>query len=361
MYAHTRNYHRKDGPRARGEFVNVGFWVRRLPRLILGCRLLGHRPVVDGTEPLSPSDEGNRWVVCDRCGVRPDPQGRLPAATTIGRRYTGRWGPNKYKSAYWSDAEQRAEDLLSLKGKLYPPGGFPRRPEGEFGGQLVVGRNVASRIGWEVKVGNAGSEQALAASFHLGWIGSLYLHTEGFGRGVQRRLNPTGYQSRVTGFHISAREIAWRLWSLRDGPNAGREPRWQRGSIDIRIVDKVLGPKLYHYTDVAGGETARLLRLSDGEYLIGLKLKRCVHGRAHGRKRSSWSVEWRALGRGIPTRSPGRGRIFGSGVTVSDGAVRAGTWPAAAIAAIAARIADMRTQHDWEPDGRVPIPVEVAA
>ncbi|MGI5159361.1 hypothetical protein [Microbispora sp. CA-102843] len=49
-------------------------------------------------------------------------------------------------------------------------------------------------VGFEV--GNCASEHMLEAHLRLGRLLSVYLHTKRFGTWVQRRLNPTGYDSR---------------------------------------------------------------------------------------------------------------------------------------------------------------------
>src|SRR3954469_3892605 len=69
--------------------INRGFWVHDVPRLIPLCRLFGHKPVVDGTKGVGTS-EPSRWVACDRCGLRTQPQGCLdPGQWNIGDPYTG--------------------------------------------------------------------------------------------------------------------------------------------------------------------------------------------------------------------------------------------------------------------------------
>lgn len=353
MRAHTVNYRARDAAyHRRGQIVNVGFFLTGLPRLIPVCRLLGHRPVVDGIydRPTSTGvTYGVRWVVCDRCGTRGEPQGSLdPVRYVIGDRYAGPWKADVPTGA--GTTESRYGTRLSV------PGPIGVRPRGELGGQLVIGANQS---GWgvEVKVGNAGSEHTLAASIHCGWMGALYLHTERFGQGIQRRLNPTGYQSRVSGLRWSGGCLTWMLWARRD-EHADTDPWWQYHLFDLRIRDKVLGPRRYAYTDVPGGEVSRLVRMPEGDYLVGLKLQRRRFGRRRGRPRCSWTVEWNTLGRGIPTRGPGRNKTLGSGVDVSDRSVRVGTWPSEATAAIVAQMTAERTQYEWEPGGLVPIGVE---
>jgi hypothetical protein len=105
-----------------------------------------------------------------------------------------------------------------------------------------------------------------------------------------------------------------------------------------------------------------MVRMPEADYLVALKLQRVTHGRRRGREpKRSWSVDWTTLGGGIPTKGPHRGRICGSGVDVSDRSVRAGTWPAEAVAAVAARITRDRTGHGWEPLGAVAVDLAAVA
>jgi len=362
MYAFKVNYQDPDtgGSRPRGQLLNMGLFVVSVPRLILACRLLGHKPVIDGTEPYQPvgaayRGSAHRWVVCDRCGVRAHPQGTLNPDNhpNLGARYHGPWDDSPP-----ADEPTRKRMPIEPPPVYSRPGRIERRPTGAFGAQLIVGRGHFGAVGWEVKVGNSASEHTLAAHVNLGALGALYVHTERFGTWLQRRLNPVGYHSRLIGFEISTRAISWNLWALRDGGDSrirDRDPRWRRGEIDVRILDKMLGPKRYSYTDIPGADVARLVRMPEGDYLVRLRLRRVVHGRRHGRKTMGWSVNWDCLGRGIPTKGPERGRVYGSGVNVSDEAVKAGTWPAEAVAAIIVDATADRTSHRWEPTGPVPV------
>lgn len=362
VHAFTVDYLKRDG-RRRGELVSVGFFVHGLPRLMPLCRLLGHRPVVDGTKPLrltgsEHSSPGNRWVCCDRCGVRGQPQGHLdPEVWAIGDKYVGGWLDEPV-----TDLEQKLTRRNTERG-FELPGPIERRPEGSAGGQLVVGTQLGG-FGWELKVGNGGSEHTLAAQVNLGPLGALYLHTSRFGTGIQRRLNPVGYESRLTGVRWWDGRLEWRLWSKRDsgtryGPS--REPWWMRGDIDLRVRHRLLGPKRYDYTDVPDAQVTRVVRMPEADYLVQLKLQRCAFGRRRGRKKHSWHVDWTTLGQGIPTRARDRGKICGSGVEVCQQAVRNGTWPAEAAAAIATAMTRMRIRDGWDPVGRAPVDVEQVA
>ncbi len=367
---HTQivNYHERRGRRPKGRLVNIGFFAHQVPRLTLRCALLGHRPVVDGTNstPRTAAYIGrrNRWVVCGRCGERPNPQGSLdPARWNIGDRYTG--GHTNVPSRH---------DLIRLKDREhYLPGPFvDGDARGKLGGQLVIGRPELASVGFELKVGNGASEQPLAASLHLGWLGALYLSTERHGRGVQRLLNPDPvdaapgrqYLSKVVKVEVRRGRLQWRLWAPRDltRREAGL-PWWRDVDVSLRFGDGLFGRTVYDRVDVPGGIAARLVLMPEGDYLVQLKLRQVTRGRAGGplgtgprrRRRMPYEVSWSTLGKGIPTEGPLRGRIFGSDVTVSDAAVEAGTWPAAAVAAIAADIAAWRTRHGWEPTGVVTV------
>src|ERR1035441_8358552 len=83
--------------------VNRGFWFY-LPRPLVTCHLLGHTPVVDGAGKF-------RWACCDRCGIRPEPQGDFISTAEIGEPVA-------------------AADM---------PGPWPGKAEGTLRGQLVRG------------------------------------------------------------------------------------------------------------------------------------------------------------------------------------------------------------------------------
>lgn len=391
MHRFGINYRERDG-RTRGQLVNVGFFLHQLPRLMLWCRLFGHKPTVDGTgeyHTAVPSGDqyGNphRWVVCDRCGVRGDPQGHLdPGVYAIGDYYLGEWAPPrpaKGTSEYqvllerakaarvWTGEPQepRPARPYTLPGPIPRNGGVPDNGDGArgaLGGQLIIGRTGIGGWSWELKVGNAGSEHTLAASLYLGPLGSLHLHTERHGTWLQRRLNPTGYESRVTGQQFRDGRLSWLLWSLRDsGSRYGRdrEPWWRNGEISFRVLDGLFGPRRYSYEDV-GEPVGRFVRMPEGEdFMVTLKLQRQTHGRRRGPvpKTRTWSVDWNTTGKGIPTKGPERGRIYGSGVEVSDASVRAGTWPSEAVCGIATRMVRDRTRYGWEPLGCVKVDAEL--
>lgn len=325
MFAFSINYLKdRGGPRA-GRALDCGFWIHGVPRVVAVCRVFGHKPVVDGTDPIGVSG-AHRWVCCNRCGVRPDPQGSLnPDQWTQGDRYTGPWGR--------SDAP--------LTGP-HEPGQWPTNPTGVLGGQLVIGKTYGG-VGFELKVGHAGSENTLAANITCSPIGALYLHTEGFGTWLQRRLVPRGYDSRVIGIRASDGRVTWKLWAKRDGGGRGT-PWWQEGSISYALRDKLLGHRRYSYTEVGEPVTATVRMPHGDDHEVTLQLKRQSYGRAKGRKKLTWSASWDCPA-GIPTKQGGRGRIMGSGVPVGDDAVENGTWAAAASAAIAVKATAMRTRY----------------
>lgn len=392
LHAFTVNYLKRgdSGPARWWRVVDVGFFVYHLPRLIVACRLFGHRPVVDGTGPTRSGNylsQSYMWVCCDRCGVRGEPQGSLdPTIHQIGMRYRGPWDertPGDHENI--GRAYKLGEQTRPL---LEPPGRIERRPTGKIGGQLVIGGGWP---GWdaEFKVGNCGSEHTLAATFRAGRLGALFLHTEAFGTGLQRRLNPVGYQSKVSGLHIGGgRGIEWRLWTPRDDSRpvypataswrwltdrvTGRHntrparrgdmqvgPWWRHGAVRFNILDNLLGPRQYSYTQI-GDKVPRIVRLPEGDYLVALQLERRRGGRRRAWLRHpkwSWDVEWRAMGKGLPIEAGDtwKGPIMGASVTVADQAVREGTWAAEACALIALDITRMRTSKGWEPVGRLSV------
>ncbi|MFG1872141.1 hypothetical protein [Micromonospora arborensis] len=304
--------------------------------------MIGHSPVVDGVTGFRDGDPGSRWVVCDRCGVRPDPQGSLdPADWNIGDEYPFSWPSDDLPT----DEGARFTALKNLKGVHYSPGQWPITPTGTLGGQIVLATRDTT-TGITLKVGNQGSEHTLAASVHLPWIGAIYLHTERFGAGLVRRLNPVGYHSRVIELRAHDGHLFWKLWGKRD--HSRNDPRWMGGSVQIDPRSILLGPKRYSNTDNGAKVTATVHLPHGDQHPVQLQLQRQTFGRKRGRKNLSWSVDWQAL-RGIPTGPGGHGRICGSGVAIPDDAVAAGNWPAVATARIAERLGAERSRNNWQP------------
>jgi hypothetical protein len=340
MYAHSTDHRAREGG-----LVNRSFWVSDLPRPILTCRVFGHRPVVDGHGPNPPGTHAARWVCCDRCGIRPCPQGRLdPERWDIGARYTGPFDGQRP----W-DERITATKPLRHDAPHTSPGAWPARPTWTFGGQLVIGAGVPGPS-IEVKVGNSGSDHTLAAHAHLGRLIGLYLHTEYLGTWLQRRLNPTGYESKVTGINAHDGRVHWQLWAPRDSWSA-TTPRWRDGAVRYNLADILLGERRYSYEQV-GDPVQATLRMPHGDdHPVELQLERVTRGRKRGRRRTShWSVDWECPG-GIPTRpESGRGRYTASSARIPDTAVEADNWVHIALAAIAASLTADRARYGYTPE-----------
>jgi hypothetical protein len=95
-------------------------------------------------------------VVCDRCGVRPEPQGRLPS---------DEWGVGQPHDGLWCRPEFTA-GIRRRGATPWTPGRGPGEPTGTLGGELVLGR-TSGLFRAEVKVGNAGSERVLAGHLRV--------------------------------------------------------------------------------------------------------------------------------------------------------------------------------------------------
>lgn len=274
-------------------FVSRTFWVSDVPRLIPLCRLLGHKPVVDGT------DTPCRWVACDRCGIRAEPQGNLdPAQWNIGQPYTGSFTPDQ-------DLSPIVRKQLARKGikpaRSNQPGPLPARPVGTVGGEIHVGKSKWRTVGVDFKVGNCGSEQVLAASLRLGPLGSLYLHTEDHGRWLQRRLNPTGYQSRETGLSYYQGRLSWKVWARRYEHRAS-DPKWMSGSIPVDPRHYLFG-KITNRKVSTTEKMPATVRMPEGDtYEVTVRLERWSIGRQRGRRRDHWTADW-DYKPGIPYRN----------------------------------------------------------
>lgn len=327
-----------------GTLVDRGFWLDDIPRLIPRCRLLGHRPVVDGTPETRPGQPGCRWVCCDRCGTRPDPQGNLnPAEWSIGDRYTGPWRP-----ALPHQQPYRRDELASLKGRTYPPGPWPSNPKGEIGGQLILGRTFGG-AGIEFKIGSAGSTHTLAGSVRLHHLGALHLHTQRFGQWLQRRLIPSGYNSRSIEINVSNASLQWRLWVNRDEWNTDT-PRWRHGWVSLDVRDWLWGSSTLE-TENIGEPCTTTVRLPDGDdHEVTLQLKRWTTRRPRLRRRvtQTWLVNWRCPTGIACSNKDSEGNdsvLHGAQEFVSEEAAEAGSWPSEAVAAIITRITSQRVHH----------------
>ncbi|MFD5089343.1 hypothetical protein ACFWMR_01985 [Amycolatopsis thailandensis] len=330
--------YRKDRGGRRGTLVNRGLFLHQTPRLTPWCRLFGHRPVVDGYDSTYGAKSA-RWVACRRCGVRPNPQGRLDGDLVLGQAYTGPYGPPRP-----AKNEKSLAPMPKSDGAHSLPGPWPAHPTGEVGGQVVVGHQI-NAFAAEVTVGCAGSENTLSAHVGIHPLFGLYLHTAGHGQWLQRRLNAIGYEDRVIGVSIGGGHLRWQVWTTANAWSSST-PRWRDGSLNLSILDRALGPKRYSYEDVQ--TVTGLLRLPHGdEHLLTLTLKRQTHGRTRGRKTSSWIVGWSCRD-GIPYRAGDR-VVMSSAVDVRDEAVEDRGWPAEALAAIAYRITKDRTRYGFGP------------
>ncbi|WP_045562708.1 hypothetical protein [Streptomyces sp. FxanaA7] len=323
-----------DYSKDRGErgLLNRGFWVHDIPRIVALCRLLGHKPVVDGTKgigDLKPS----RWVACDRCGTRTDPQGRLdPAVSDIGDRYVG---PH--------DGHKNPHYLLQN------PGPWPASLTGTVGGQLVIGGRVSSNLGIGFKVGNPGSEHVLSGNLCLGPLGALYLHTENHGRWLQRRLNPTGYDSRVIEVSIHHGCLYWQLWARRDESRAS-DPWWMSGSLRVDPRHYLLGKRTV-VREPQGEPVDGRVCMPDGTvHDVRLSLEKWTTGRQRGRKTERWVVDWSSkAGISFRNHSWKGDEVFGSSVDVPHTAVENDQWVQLACARIAADCARDRARHNYRP------------
>ncbi|MGW0948466.1 hypothetical protein ACWD4O_38750 [Streptomyces sp. NPDC002623] len=276
-----------------GLLVSRTFWASDVPRLIPLCRLLGHKPVVDGT------DTPCRWVACARCGMRAEPQGNLdPNQWNIGQPYTGPLTPTQPLSPTVRKQLARKGIKPTVSGH---PGPFPAQPVGTVGGEVHIGKSKWRTVGIDVKVGNCGSEQVLAASIRLGPIGSLYLHTEDHGRWLQRRLNPTGYQSRETGLSLYAGRLSWQVWARRDEHRAS-DPIWMSGSVAIDPRDYLLGPRKNEKVS-STDDVPAVIRMPEGDsHDVTVHLEQWQTRRRRGPVRTFWRAEWNCKP-GIPVRN----------------------------------------------------------
>jgi len=255
MHWHTLDYRKRDGRRP-GTLVNRGFWLH-LPRALPLCRMLGHKAAVDGTTGLRPDDPGSRWVCCDRCGIRCTPQGGLdPDRWNIGDPYDGDHSPAGIHTSRIVPTSAFVTEL---------PGPWPTDPTGVIGGQVVVGETFGG-IGFDLKLGNCGSEQTLAGSISLHPLGALYLHTEGYGTWLQRRLNPTGYKSKVVELRTYGGSLYWKLGANRDEWSKGT-PRWRDGSLVVDPRERLprRHPEVAAHLAAAGAELANAYRAFVGD------------------------------------------------------------------------------------------------
>lgn len=334
MHAYSVNYRKDKGhQKTRFPLVNVGFWINGLRRPTVRCWLLGHKPVVDGTGKQGTPGHVSRWVACDRCGLRPNPQGSLDSDLTVGQPYEG--------------FQLTTEVNVGLVGH-HAPGPFSKNT-GTVGGQLVLlGHTLGPSVG--VTVGSAGGEHDLAAHVSLGRLGALYLHGEGFGRGIVRRLNPNTYEDRVTsiGFNNYSRSLEWEAWR-KSNEWSKSDPWWMGGSVKLDPRDVIWGDKRY-WTDKVGPPLASVLSMPEEDYSVNLQLERVESGRPRGRKKlDHWAVSVSAPDSGIPVHRSLDGNIMSFGVKVTEIAVEKKMWEQLALAEAARRITMDRVRNGFNP------------
>ncbi|QFY09620.1 hypothetical protein GBF35_25845 [Nonomuraea phyllanthi] len=344
MYWHTRDNIEQER-RERGRLADRGFWLHDAPRLTLGCRIFGHKPVVDGYEAHGRGLPASRWVTCDRCGVRPDPQGHLdPDEWPIGVHYDGLY---ETPERHVLTTEQIRTAMARVRAGLRLPGPWPDKPTGAIGGQLIVGRTFGG-FSVEVEVGCAGAENTLAAHLRINPLGALYLHTEGFGTWLQRRLVPTGYTSRQISLSIDRWAIHTKLWA-REGEWSRDDPWWMHGRLSFDLVEKLLGPKRYSYRTVDGPVMGWIMMPEGDSHQVQLTLKRVRLGRprAEWAAKYHWDVEWESA---TPiVTCPGRGGTTAASVRVPDQAVEAHSWDVLACTLAAMKLSEQRAAYGYQP------------
>jgi hypothetical protein len=297
MHFHTSDL-AKDRPDPR-VLVHRSYYANGLPRLMPLCRLFGHKPVVDGTDSKYGPEENRRtrWVICDRCGVRPYPQGHLnPDQWNLGQPYTGPTSTARRLSP--TVVKQLAARGIT-PAATREPGPWPADPTGELGAELVIGRSHS--IGADIKVGSRGSENVLAAHVGLGPLGALYVHSEGFGTWVQRRLNPAGYESREIGFDIYHGRLSWKLWAKRDEWSS-KDPKWMHGSIPLDPRHHLFGPRKNRKLS-ATDDVPAVVRMPEGDtHDVTVRLEKWETRRTRGRAQTFWRAQWDCK-KGIPVRN----------------------------------------------------------
>lgn len=339
MHRFTVDYrkHRPD----HGALVNRGYFLNGLPRLIALCRLLGHKPVVDGYDSQHGDKECARWVCCDRCGIRPEPQGFLdPDQWNLGQRYIGPFNPTQPMSPV-------VRKQLTSRGHdagIRQPGAWPSKPTSDIGAQLIIGRSYGG-AGFDIKVGSPTSEQCLAAHISLSPLGALHVHTEDHGRWIQKLLNNKEWESRETGLRLERGSFSWRVWAPRDSSSI-HDPWWMRGSVHIDPRHYLLGPDRGNCTRHSP-ETQATVYMPDGtQYDVTLTLERWERGRTRGRKAVTWEADWSCRG-GIPVRFDRS--VHGANVKVGEQSATSEQWIQEACAAIAAKCAQDRARYGYEP------------
>jgi hypothetical protein len=333
----------KDRSADRWVLMNRGFFLSGLPRVILLCRLIGHRPVVDGYDSkYGPEEERRaRWINCGQCGIRPEPQGWLdPDQWHLGQRYTGPFNPTQPMSP----TVRKQLIRLGHDAGIRLPGDWSMNPESAVGAQVIIGRS--NFVSAQLKVGSGSSEQCLAASISLGPLGAIYVHTEDHGRFIQRRFNGNrdlSTESRVTGVDLHRGRLNWKLWAPRDSSSKD-DPWWWRGSIPIDPRHYLLGKVTNRQVSVTAKAPATV-RMPDGEaYEVTVRLECWSIGRQRGRRREHWTLDWDCKP-GIPYRAGDS--WFGGSQPVQHLTTDTPNWPQVAAEEIAARCVRDRARYGY--------------
>lgn len=343
MHRFTVDYS-KDRPDRR-VLMDRGFFLHGLPRLIALCRLLGHKPTVDGYNSKYGREEERRarWVFCGRCGIRTDPQGVLdPNEWDLGQPYTGpvsnapRLSPVVRKRLAERGLEPTSTGL---------PGPWPKNPTSAIGAQVIIGRSSFLSIGF--KVGSGSSEQCLAANISLGPLGAIYVHTEDHGQFIQRWLNGSkdlSNESRETGISIWHGRLEWKLWAPRDSRSKD-DPWWMRGSIHLDPRHYLLGGRVCDVEKLTEKTDATVTMPDGSVHAVQVRLERWTSGRKRGRKTVRYEADWSSR-EGIPVRFDNA--WYGSGVTVPEQSVDNGQWIQEACTQIAAQCTKERVRNDYQ-------------
>jgi hypothetical protein len=328
MHKFTVDY-RARGDKPRG-VLNRGIFINGIPRPLLTCRRFGHKAVIDGHGGPGEPGRAARWVACDRCGERPEPQGRLdPALWEVGEPYPK---PGDPREATPSETN---------------PGPWPTSNTWDLSIQILIGASYPG-FSAEAKVGNCGSENATAAHLRLGRAFAIYINTGELGRWWQRRLNPVGYESKVVKVAVDRSRVRWNLGMPRDSYNKAW-PRWRYGSFRWRPLDVLFGERRYTHEKVGKPVTAELVMPHGDRHEVTLQLQRRTVARKRTRSRfDGWAVDWDARA-GIPTKPHGRGTVHGSGVRLDAANPESSAWALQALDQIRDNVSAMRTRYDYVP------------
>ncbi|WP_431912922.1 hypothetical protein [Nonomuraea jabiensis] len=194
------------------------------------------------------------------------------------------------------------------------------------------------------------AEHTLAGHLRVWPFGAPYLHTEGVGAWLQRRLIPEGYTSRVMNVSVDDWGIRWQWWA-REHEWSRDDPWRMRGRISLDLVEKLFGPKRYSYETV-DGRVLGWVKMPEGDtHQVQLTLQRQRLGRPRlKRAKWAWAVEWDAPNGGIPIKPDSQNRVTVSAVKVPDEAVEARCWDVLACAMIARKRGEERKRHGHHPE-----------